>query len=74
MILQCVIYYQHLNTPSKIIPLNQHKFQILNQNGEARRKLGEENAYEQESKSIPSSFDQVNMVPILNVTKSLRWV
>ena len=51
------IHYQHLNTTSKIIPLNQHKFQILNQNREARRKLGGENTHEQQSKSIPPSFD-----------------
>ena len=57
MALQCVIHYQHLKTTSKIIPLNQHKFQILNQNREARRKLGGENTHEQQSKSIPPSFD-----------------
>ena len=57
MTLQCAIHYQHLKTTSKIIPLNQHKFQILNQNREARRKLGGENTHEQQSKSIPPSFD-----------------
>ena len=57
MTLQCVIHYQHLKTTSKIIRLNQHKFQILNQNREARRKLGGENTHEQQSKSIPPSFD-----------------
>ena len=49
--------YQHLNTTSKTIPLNQHKFQILNQNREARRKLDGENTHEQQSKYIPPSFD-----------------
>ena len=57
MTLQCIIHYEHLKTTSKIIPLNQHKFQILNQNREARRKLGGENTHEQQSKSIPPSFD-----------------
>ena len=57
MTLQCVIHYQHLKTTSKIIPLNQHKFQILNQNREARHKLGGENTHEQQSESIPPSFD-----------------
>ena len=57
MTLQYVIHNQHLKTTSKIIPLNQHKFQILNQNREARRKLRGENAHEQQSKSIPPSFD-----------------
>ena len=53
MTLQCFIYYQHLKNTSKIIPLNQHKFQ----NREARRKLGGENTHEQQRKSIPPSFD-----------------
>ena len=57
MTLQCIIHYEHLKTTSKIIPLSQHKFQILNQNREARRKLGGENTHEQQSKSIPPSFD-----------------
>ena len=57
MTLQCVIHYPHLKTTSKIIPLNQHKFQILNQNKKARRQLGLENAHEQHGKSIPPSFD-----------------
>ena len=57
MTLQCIIHYLHLKTTLKIIPLNQHKFQILNQNREARRKLGGENTHEQQSKSIPPSFD-----------------
>ena len=57
MTLQCAIHYQHLKTTSKIIPLNQHKFQILNQNREARHKLGGENTHEQQSESIPPSFD-----------------
>ena len=48
-----VIHYPYLKTISKIIPLNQHKFQILNQNKEARRQLGGEYAYKQQSKSIP---------------------
>ena len=52
-----VIHYPYLKTISKIIPLNQHKFQILNQNKEARRQLGGEYAYEQQSKSIPPCFD-----------------
>ena len=56
MTLQCVIHYQHLKSTSKIIPLNRHKFQILNQNREARRKSGVENTHEQQSKSIPPSF------------------
>ena len=51
------IHYQHLRTTSKIIPLNQHKFQILNQNKEARHKVGREKAHEQKCKSIPPSFD-----------------
>ena len=46
-----------MKTTSKIIPLNQHKFQTLNQNKEARRKLGGEYAYEQQSKFIPPCFD-----------------
>ena len=57
MTLQCIIHYLHLKTTSKIIPLNQHKFQILNQNREARRKLGGENTHEQQSKSVIPSFD-----------------
>ena len=57
MTLQCVIHYQHLKITSKIIPLNQHKLQILNQNREARSKLGGENTHEQQSNSIPISFD-----------------
>ena len=57
MTLQCIIHYLHLKTTLKIIPLNQHKFQILNQNREARRKLGGENTHEQQSKSILPSFD-----------------
>ena len=52
-----VIHYPYLKTISKIIPLNQHKFQILNQNKEARRQLGGEYGYEQQSKSIPPCFD-----------------
>ena len=52
-----VMHYPYLKTISKIIPLNQHKFQILNQNKEARRQLGGEYGYEQQSKSIPSCFD-----------------
>ena len=39
------IHYSHLKTTSKIIPLNQHKFQMLNQDKEARRQLGGEYAY-----------------------------
>ena len=46
MDLQCVIYHQYLKTTSKIIPLNQHKFQILNQNKEATQKLSGENTHE----------------------------
>ena len=42
-----VIHYPYLMTTSNIIPLNQHKFEILNQNNEARRQLGGEYAYEQ---------------------------
>ena len=42
-----VIHYPYLMTTSNIIPLNQHKFEILNQNNEARRQLGGEHAYEQ---------------------------
>ena len=57
MTLQRVIHYQQLNTTLKIIPLNQHKLQILNQNRVARCKLGGENAHEQQSKSIPPPFD-----------------
>ena len=48
-----VIHYSYLKTKSKIILLNQHKFQILNQNKEAGRQLGGEYAYKQQSKSIP---------------------
>ena len=44
-------------------PLNQEKFQIINQNKEARCQLGGENPHEQQG-----------MVGILNVTKSLGWV
>ena len=57
MTLQCVIHYQHLKNISKIIQLSRHKFQILNQNREATRKLGGENTHEQQNKSIPPSFD-----------------
>ena len=32
-----VTHYPHLKTTSKLIPLNQQKFQMLNQNKEARR-------------------------------------
>ena len=42
-----VIHYPYLMTTSNIIPLNQHIFEILNQNNEARRQLGGEYAYEQ---------------------------
>ena len=52
-----VFHCPNLKTTSKIIPLNQHKFQILNQNKEARRQLGGEYGYEQQSKSIPPCFD-----------------
>ena len=52
-----VIHYPYLKTKSKIILLNQHKFQILNQNKEARRQLGGEYTYKQQSKSIPPWFD-----------------
>ena len=52
-----VIHYPYLKTTSKIIPLNQYKFQILNQNKEARRQPGGEYTYEQQSKSIPPCFD-----------------
>ena len=55
MNLQCVIHYPHLKIRSKIFPLNQQKFQILDQNKEARRKLGEENPHEQQSKSYLDS-------------------
>ena len=41
-----VIHYPYLKTISKIIPLNQHKLQILNQSKESRRQLGE---YESEN-------------------------
>ena len=44
-----MIYYSYLKTISKIIPLNQHKFQILNQIKEARHQLGE---YEYENTGI----------------------
>ena len=57
MTFQRVIHYQQLNTASKIIPLNQHKLQILNQNRVARCNRGGESAHEQQSKSIPPSFD-----------------
>ena len=57
MTLQCIVHYLHFKTTSKIIPLNQDKFQTLNQNRDARRKLGGENTHEQQSKSIPPSFD-----------------
>ena len=61
-----VIHYPYLKTISKIIPLNQHKFQILNQSKEARHQLGEyeyentriwEYAHEQQSKFILPCFD-----------------
>ena len=61
-----VIHYPYLKTISKIIPLNQHKLQILNQSKEARHQLGEyeyentkvwEYAREQKSKFIPPCFD-----------------
>ena len=54
MALQCVIHYPYLKTTKKSIPLNQHKFQILNQNKEVE--FGGENAHEHQSKSIPPSF------------------
>ena len=46
----------------------------LNQNKETRRQFGGEYAYEQQSKSIPTFLIQLNMMRILNVTKSLRWI
>ena len=61
-----VIHYPYLKTISKIIPLNQHKFQILNQSKETRRQLGEyeyentriwEYSHEQQSKFILQCFD-----------------
>ena len=55
MTLQCIIHY--FEDYTKKIPINQHKFQILNQNKEARRQLGGENAHEQQVKSIPLFFD-----------------
>ena len=48
MTLQCVIHYQHLKTRSKIIPLNQHKFKILNQNRETRPKFVGESKHKQQ--------------------------
>ena len=42
-----VIHCPYLKTTSNIIPLNQHKFEILSQNKEARRQLGGEYAYGQ---------------------------
>ena len=74
MTLQCIIHYLHLKTTSKIIPLNQHKFQILNQNREARRKLGGENTHEQQSKSIPPSFDPSKHGAHTECHKNLQWV
>ena len=74
-----VIHYPYLKTISKIIPLNQHKFQILNQSKEARRQLGEyeyentriwEYAHEQQSKSILPCFDSSKHAYI----ECLRWV
>ena len=61
-----VIHSPYLKTVPKIIPLNQHKFQILSQSKEARHQLGEfeyENARiweysnEQQSKFILPCFD-----------------
>ena len=74
MTLQCIIHYLHLKTTSKIIPLSQHKFQILNQNREARRKLGGENTHEQQSKSIPRSFDPSKHGAHTECHKNLQWV
>ena len=48
-----VIHYPRLQATLMITPLKQHKFQILNQNKEAKREL-----VEQQSKSIlPFYFD-----------------
>ena len=74
MALQCVIHCQHLKTTSKIIPLNQRKFQNLNRNREARHKLGGENTHEQQSKSIPSSFDPSKHGAHTECHKNLQWV
>ena len=67
-----VIHYPYLKTTSKIIPLNQYKFQILNQNKEARRQPGGEYTYEQQSNLYHHVLIQVNMMHILNITKSLQ--
>ena len=57
MTLQCVIHYQHLKNTGKIIPLNQHKFKILNHTKETRRKFGRQKAHDEQSKSMPPSLD-----------------
>ena len=46
-----------MKTTPKIIPLNKHKFQILNHIKEARCQLDEEYAYGQQSKSTLLCFD-----------------
>ena len=79
-----VIHYPFLKTISKIIPLNQHKLQILNQSKEVRRQLGEyeyenarisEYAHEQQSKFIPrfdSSKHDVNIECYKQFTMSAK--
>ena len=68
---------------SKIIPLNQHKFQILNESKEARRQLGEyeyentriwEYAHEQQSKFTLPCFDLSKHDAYIECYNSLRWV
>ena len=74
-----VIHYPYLKTISKIIPLNQHKLQILNQSKEARHQRGQymkirkyENTHMNNRANLYHILIQVNMMSILNVTKSLR--
>ena len=57
MSLQCVVHYPRIQFGPKIIPLDDHKFKVLLSNKEARGRLGDENAHEEQRKTIPSAFD-----------------
>ena len=65
MTLQCVVYYSEIQHGSKIIPLDDQKFNVLLSNKEARECLGDDNSHEQQCNFILISFDVQNMVLML---------
>ena len=58
-----VIHYPYLKTISKIIPLNQHKFRILNQSKEARPQLGEYEYENMRTWEWPHTFETPPIQP-----------